>query len=225
MSSGLNYLDLAFISFALIFVVTAFLRGFVKEIFALLNWVISLTLSYLLAPHFSKLLEHYSSNKLIIDISARSIIFVMIFFTIAVSTSGLSTAIKEKMPKLFDRSLGVLFGIIKTLLIFGFIYALTLNLYGFLIGKQPGNTSKPADQIPSWAKEAKCYSILKYSGEALDPLVKKFFDAISKNLDQVIPSQQNLDEKINEVLEQKDKFGDGSEAGSQSSSSFDENSG
>lgn len=202
MFTSFHYLDLAFIVFSLIFVITAFLRGFVKEIFSLLNWVVSLTLSYLLAPYISKLFESYSDSKLVIDISARIIIFVLTFIIFAISTSGLSKALKDKMPKAFDRSLGVFYGLIKTLLIFGLFYSITLNLYGYLLGKK-------TTEIPSWMKEAKCYNILRVSGEVLDPLVKEFFEAITRNFDHVVPESKELDQKIDDVMKQKDKIDDG----------------
>ncbi len=185
----------------MIFITTAFFRGFVKEIFSLFNWLIALTLSYLLAPYLSKLLLFYSDNKFVADIAARVIIFIFVFIATALSTSGLCKALKEKMSKVFDRSLGVLFGIVKTLLIFGFIYSISLNLYGFLLGKNVEENSAP---LPEWLLQAKCYNILHLSGNTLDPLVKKFFDATTKNLDKVVPKQDNLDEKINELLNKKD---------------------
>jgi membrane protein required for colicin V production len=202
MSTTINILDLVFITFTIIFVVTAFFRGFVKEVFALFSWILALTLSYLLAPYAADLLGKFYNNKLAIDISARSIIFVIVFFVTATSTSGLCKSLKDKVPLVFDRSLGVLFGLIKTLLIFGFVYALALNLFGFLLGKASATAT---DKMPIWLKEAKCYSILRFSGEILDPLVKKFFDAATENFDQVIPKPKNLDEKIDEVVDEKNK--------------------
>jgi len=200
-SATFNVVDLIFFTFTTIFVLTAFFRGLVKEIFALLNWIVALTLSYLLAPYATDFFSHHFDNKLVVDISARSIIFVLVFFITALSTSGLRDSLKEKMPKAFDRSLGVLFGFLKTLIIFGFIYSLYFNLYGFLLGDKLKDS---AVKTPDWLHNAKCYSLLKISGEALDPVVKKFFDAATKNFDHVVPnSKELLDKKINEVIEDK----------------------
>jgi len=198
--AGFNFFDAIFLTFTIIFVVTAFLRGFVKEIFSLFNWVMALTLSYLLTPYAAQLLERYSDNKLAIDVAARVIIFVLVFVITALSTSGLSSALKDKMPNAFDRSLGVFYGLVKTLLIFGFAYAITANLYGFLLGKKSSETK---EKMPTWLVEAKSHSIIKLSGEALDPVVKAFFDAITKNFDHIIPTQETLDNKINEIIEKK----------------------
>ena len=196
MSSNVNLLDLAFVAFTFIFVVTAFFRGFVKEIFSLFNWVLSLTLSYLLAPYAAELITTYSKSKLVADISARSIIFVAVFFITSMSTSGICKLLKEKIPKVFDRSLGVFFGLVKTLLIFGFVCSIAFNLYEFLLGKKLEENS-PA--LPRWFVEAKCRNILQASADALDPTGKLFFNAIVKNFDYTIPQPTNLDEKINEL--------------------------
>ncbi len=193
-------LDLAFLAFILIFVVTAFFRGFVKEIFALLNWILALIFSYVLAPYAAELIEKYSKNALVSDIIARSLIFVVVFFVCAISTSNLRDALKEKIPKAFDRSLGVFYGLVKTILVFGFIVSLAFNLYGFLLNKKIEESSV---ELPIWYKEAKSHDILKFSSQMLDPAVKLYFDAASKNFEHVIPKSKNLDEKIDEVIDQK----------------------
>lgn len=200
MSETLNLFDLIFIGFGILFIFIAFLRGFVKEIFALLNWILALVLSHLLTPYAAKFFASYSASKLVIDIFSRIGIFIIVFLVTAISTNSLCKALKEKMPKFLDRSLGVLYGIGKTLLIFGFIYSLIVNVYGSLIGK---TSEEKTVRLPIWLTEAKCHNILKITGTALDPLVKAVFEAIMKNFDQVAPQQKNLDKKIDEVIENK----------------------
>lgn len=199
--SSFNILDLVFFTFTIIFVLTAFFRGFVKEVFSLLNWIVSLTLSYLLTPYVTDLLADHFDNRLILDGITRSLLFILFFILTAISTSGLRDSLQDKMPKIFDRSLGVFFGFVKTLLIFGFIYSLYFNLYGMLLGKKLEEGTK---KEPQWLVDAKSYSLLKFAGDTLDPVVKKFFDSITKNLDQVIPKDKNLDEKIDEIMKDKD---------------------
>lgn len=207
MSTSFNFVDLAFIAFALIFVITAFLRGFVKEVFSLTVWALSITLAYVLAPYVSKALSSYSDSKLVIDISSRMLIFVTFFIIFSISTSGLRDALKEKMPKIFDRSLGVLFGIVKTLLVFGLLYSVTIQATAFVSGKKLEDGKQEA---PSWMKEAKSYNILKMSGEVLNPLAKQLFDGVAKNFKQVLPPQpEDLDSKIDELMDKKDQIDDG----------------
>jgi len=209
MSTTFNILDLIFITFTIIFVTTAFFRGFVREVFALFNWLIALIISYLLAPYASKLLSSYSDNKLVIDVVSRVIIFVLAFITSIMSTSGLCKVLKEKMPKIFDRSLGVLFGIVKTLIIFGFIFSTSLNLYGFLLGKKIDDSSP---LLPAWLRDAKSYNLLKFSESTLDPAVKKFFDSATQNFDEVAPKSEDLNSKIDELMNKNDKAEDGAKS-------------
>lgn len=203
MSTSFNVLDLIFFVFTLIFVLTAFFRGFVKEIFSLLNWIVALTLSYLITPFATDFLakQFEFTNLVLVDGITRSVIFVTTFIITALSTKNLRDSLEEKIPNVFNRSLGVLFGFIKTLLIFGFIYSLYFHLYAMLAGNKLKETIKE----PAWMKEAKCHSLLKFSGDTLDPIVKKFFESISRDLEEVMPKEQeqNLDEKIDEIVKEK----------------------
>ena len=195
--------DIIFFAFTLIFVATAFFRGFVKEIFALVAWILAFVGSYLLTPYLAKVFNVYSHNQMVADVSARSILFIVIFFIFTFSTSNLCSELKEKMPRAFDRSLGVFFGLIKTLIIFGSVYAVAINSFGLLAGK-PVDESSP--QFPSFLKEAKCHDILKGSAEVLNPAVKLFFDSVVKNFDQVVPKQKDdLGAKIEELVGGKKK--------------------
>ncbi len=198
MSTTFNTVDLIFIAFTLIFVATAFFRGFVKEIFSLVAWLLAFVGSYLLTPFVSDFFGNYIHSKIASDLTARGLIFVLIFFAFTFSTSNLCEELKDRMPRAFDRSLGVFFGLIKTLIVFGFIYAVTTNALGFLSGK-PVEESSP--QFPKFLKEAKCHDLLKGSADVLNPAVKLFFNAVVKNLDKVIPEKkEDLDSKIDEVM-------------------------
>ncbi len=200
MTTTFNVFDIIFFVFTFIFVVSAFFRGLVKELFSLSNWIISLLLSYFLAPYASDLLAQYFDSRLVLEGLTRSVIFVISFITIALTTSEMRDSVQSKMPKLFDRSLGVLFGFVKTLLIFGFIYSLYLNVYAMAVGSK---LQENPVQEPNWFKQSKSYSLIKFSGETLNPLVKKFFESISGNFDEIMPKNQNLDEKIEEIMEEK----------------------
>jgi uncharacterized membrane protein required for colicin V production len=198
MSTTFNLFDLIFITFTFIFVVTAFIRGFIKEMFSLLAWVVALLVSYFGAPFLAKFLSSYSDNKMVLAVISRAILFILTFVILLFSTSGLSDGIKDKMPKLLDRSLGVLYGIGKTILIFSVIYSVTINLYSLLLGKQQ---DPDASKVPQWLSEAKCGNILKISGEIIDPAVRAFMSGVTKNLNK---SPKTLDDKIDEVVDEVD---------------------
>lgn len=197
MGTTFNTFDILFFVFTFIFVLSAFFRGFIKEIFSFFNWIISLSLAYFLAPFASDILDPYFSNRLVLEALTRSVIFVIAFITIAMTTSNMRESVAEKVPNLFDKSLGILFGFIKTLIIFGAVYSVYLNIYGVVMKDE-----KVED--PSWFTESKSYSMIKFSGEMINPLVRAFFTEISDDFDKVLP-QKELDEKIDEVIEEEEE--------------------
>ena len=129
MATTFNVLDLIFMACSVMFVAIAFIRGFVKEMFALSAWLLSFLLSYFLAPFAAKLLSSYSENGLVLQIVCRVIIFFISFAIFIVSTSSLCNDLQEKVSHAIDRSLGVLYGLLKTLIVFGFIWIVIKALY------------------------------------------------------------------------------------------------
>ncbi len=201
MLSAVNIVDLVFIIFSIIFVITAVFRGLIKEIFAFSNWIIAFTISYLLAPYLSEFLKHYIKSKIAVDLTSRGLIFLVVFITIALSTSGLCKALREATPKALDRSCGVIFAVFKTLIIFGCIYSIYANMYGFLLGNKLQDKEEIED--PKIFIEAKTYSTIKTWGHFVDPVVKLFFNAIAKNIEFAIIKSLEFEDKINQTIDDK----------------------
>lgn len=202
MSTTINILDLIFLIFASIFVVTAFFRGFVKEIFSAFNWVLAIILSHIITPYIVDMID---GSKMLADMIIRTVVFVVILITLSMSTSSLCKDLKQKMPFIFDRSLGILFAIVKTLVIFGVCYSLFIKSYGLILGKPLEESSS---RFPNFLKQAKCHDIIKLSASVLDPATQKFIDAISNNFDKMVPENKGykkennkLDGKINEIID------------------------
>jgi len=201
MLSSFNIVDLVFLIFSLIFLITALLRGLIKEVFAFSNWIIAFALSYLLAPYLSDFLKSYIKTKIVADLTARGLIFLIVFIAIALSTSGLCKSLRESTPKAIDKSLGVCFAIFKTLIIFGCIYSIYTNMYGFLLGNKLNN--KEEIQDPKILTEAKSYNTIKLWGKIVDPVVKLFFNAIAKNIEFAIVKSFEFEDKINKTVNDK----------------------
>ncbi len=184
----------------MIFVITAFLRGFVKEIFSLLKWTISLLACYLITPIVLHIFGGSLMSKLVLSFVLQTVIFIATFITFSLSTVGLEKSLKLIVPEPIDKSLGVFYGIIKNIIIFGFIYSLAINIYGKLFDV---NKDDIAEGGPEWFIEAKTYNIIRYSGEFLDPVVASLFsssvDDIKQNISNInnlnLDSLQNLDLK------------------------------
>lgn len=219
MSTTFNMFDLIFAVASFIFILVAFFRGFVKELFALFNWIITICLSYLLAPYAAMFVETYSHNKLIVNVASGSMVFIVIFIIMAFATRGLAHDWKDKMPENLDRILGVFYGAFKSLLIFGLFYAILINFYSILLGNaQIAEDSNPKKHhessknknlkkldekldhdLPDWLNQAKCFSIIKFAGNIVNPLVSKAINNMETNLlDEVKPTKINPDDAIEE---------------------------
>lgn len=197
MTTTFNTLDLIFFAFTAIFVITATFRGFVKEVFSLLNWIFSLVVSYLLTPYVTEFLSKHFDNKMVIDLFTRSALFAIIFIAVAMLTSEFRDSLRDRLPKAFDRSLGLLFGFVKTLLVFGAIYSIYLNAYELVMKK--GKAKEP-----KWFEQAKSRSLIKVSADIVDPAVRKLFDSIGQNFEKILPkSEELLNEKIDEIIKEK----------------------
>jgi membrane protein required for colicin V production len=191
MATTFNVLDLIFFSLAIIFAATAFFRGFVKEMFALITWILSFVISYFISPPISGLLASYFDNKLVLDIAVQSVSFILIFIGLTFAFSGLCDEMKNKISKSLDRSFGVLYGLFKTLIIFGFIYALATNILSVASSKILSAKDK-SSQMPAWFRDAKTHNLIKSAGEALDFPVGKFLTVFVKVLDK----KDGLNDKI-----------------------------
>lgn len=106
--------DIAILSVVVISALIGLFRGFVKEVFSLLNWVAALILVYLFRDQVGALLPlGQSVSPLIRAVAGGAIIFVC---TLVVG--GLLSALINKLVKATglsgtDRTLGVVFGLLR----------------------------------------------------------------------------------------------------------------
>lgn len=225
MAETFNMFDLIFIFATLIFVFIAFLRGFVREVFALLNWIISILLCYALAPYATKFVGSYTDNILISNVVSSALVFMLIFIFMAVSTNKWAHALQEKMPQSLDKGFGVLFGVVKSLIIFGIVYSLTVNFYSMLMGSsakvvkseskvtikdglvksEKKITVKDSHRMPDWLADAKCLPLTRIFGTMLDPMVRHTIKNVETGFNENNIKAKSLDEKIEEVNEKVDE--------------------
>jgi len=198
--------DLAFFGFLAVFVITAYFRGFIKEIFSLFNWAIAFLVSYTLSPYLSFLLEDKIPSTVVAALVMRGAIFIIALIILYFATSGLSRELKKKVPSILDKSLAIFYALIKTLVIFGIIYSATLNSYRYVYKVRISEKSRA---FPSWLKEARSHDIIKASAKVVNPVVVLFFKEMT---DSINPKKKKykkkksdeLDEKIDDLIEEGD---------------------
>ncbi len=171
MDTTLNLFDLIFIIGLVSFVVLAFFRGFVREVFSLLNWAISIFATIFLSDLLAILLKSFLQDPFVINIVSLIASFIVVFIVSTILTRRLASIVKEKIPYSTDQFLGLAYGFLKAFLVFGLVYAFIINTHG-IIFKSAMSKAKYKDSMPSWLYNSKFRSVISPFGNTLDPVVK-----------------------------------------------------
>lgn len=180
MDTTFNLFDLAFLFGLVIFIAMAFFRGFVREIFALINWVIAIFATLFLSDLISKGLGSFLSQGFVVNVVSIILSFIVVFIFSTILTRRFGTIVKEKIPYNTDQILGVAYGFLKTFLIFGLIYSFTVNGHGIIFGSN--SKTKYKDSMPSWLYESKFRSVISPFGNTLDPVAKMILGNIGPKI-------------------------------------------
>lgn len=73
-----------------------------------------------------------------------------------------------------DQILGIVYGALKSMLIFGFVYAASINLHSSIYGVS--SKAKLREKMPSWLYEAKTRPIIAPFANAIDPVASSLVD-------------------------------------------------
>ena len=133
-----NGIDILIISIILISSIVAAFRGFVKEIFSLFSWIFSIIISFHFFTDFKIILAEYVNQKIIIDVIAFGLPFLISLFICHLISRWLSPKFNTSEVLFFDKFIGFIFGgfrgiFIVVLLFLGFKYLVGVNLPEWLI--------------------------------------------------------------------------------------------
>jgi membrane protein required for colicin V production len=134
----ITWIDCCIVIVIALSVITSLFRGFVKELLSLVVWGLSVWLSYSYAPSFEVNLASYVHDK-----TARLLVsFIGIFLATLICGGLLSTLINFVLHKSglsgMDRSLGVVFGFLRGVLMVGLIlmaFKMTSSQYQTYVDK------------------------------------------------------------------------------------------
>ena len=183
-----NILDIIFFTTTLFIVLVACYRGVVKEVFSLLNWIIAFALSYLVSPYLANLISPYFDSRLVLDVSVRIIVFTISFIAFFFLTGSFTQDLSDSINRYINRILGLFFGAFKSLLIFGLIFSLYNCFFDYALGKR--FVRKDTAKMPTWFKDAYSSSIISFSGELLDPVVRGFIGILKINFSDILKTPE-----------------------------------
>jgi membrane protein required for colicin V production len=165
-----SYLDLAVVVIVLISGMLALLRGFTREVLAILSWVAAAVAAYMLYPlAYPYVKPHIAKEDIALAVSAAAVFFVALI-VVSLITVKLSDMILDSKIGALDRTLGFVFGAVRGLL----LAIVAFMFYGWLMPDE--------NKQPDWVKNARTKPILQAGGakvhemlpDDLDTLVTKF---------------------------------------------------
>lgn len=191
-----NFIDLAVIFLAFVIIFRALLHGFVREVFSLVNWIVAICASQIISPYILYLFSGKLASSITVNAIIRIVIFLIFFVSFHFSTSDSVLRLRKKISKGLDRSLGILYGFVKLVLVLGISYSIYAAFYQNLIGKSI--ESKDYKDI-EYLYSARTYSIIKLSGDAVNPLVEYIIDSMTNGTKYrgEMNSRKNSEDRIN----------------------------
>ena len=156
-----NGIDILVFSVVLTSCIVATFRGFVKELFSIISWILSLMIGFNFFENFKiKLLEHISED-IIVDFLAFGFPFLATLIFSSIISSWLSPKFDVNGVLVFDKIIGFVFGALR-----GFLIIILLYLgFLYLIGKDK--------KLPDSLLEAYSFKYINFSSELLIKIFNK----------------------------------------------------
>jgi membrane protein required for colicin V production len=150
-----SYLDLALIAVVLISALLSMLRGFTREVLAIISWGAAAAAAYYFYPMGVPYVQPYTAGKdqIAMGVSAAAIFFATLI-VVSIITVKISDMILDSKVGALDRSLGFIFGAGRGLL----LCVVAFLFFNWLV---------PEKSQPEWARTAKTRPLLTATGDQL----------------------------------------------------------
>ena len=150
-----NIIDIIVFGLILTSCIVATLRGFVKELFSIISWILSLIVAFNFFEKFKvKLLDHIS-QEIIVDFLAFGFPFLGTLILSSIISNWLSPKFDVNGVLIFDKICGFVFGALR-----GFLLILLFYLgFLYLIGKDK--------KLPDTLLEAYSFKYINFSSELI----------------------------------------------------------
>ncbi len=155
----LTVLDYIYVGVIVASTVWASIRGGIFETVATLSWVIAAFAARFISPMLDKLLQGWfdlSASTVGTLVASYFIVFFVILMLIGFFNQRLREKIQNSIMKVTDRTLGIIFGIIRGIVVMGLVYWAALWYYS--------DAPRPAP----WVENARTRPIMQLTAVKLD---------------------------------------------------------
>lgn len=152
---------LADIVIVLVIVVSGLLalyRGFFTEALAVAGWigatVVTLTMFTSLQPYTRQVIP----ITIAADVVTGIVLFLVSLLVISIITHSLANIVRGKTVSWFDRVLGLLFGLLRGIVLLAFLYLLVIQIF-------------PPDEHPAWVRQSQTLPLVRTTSDWMLKLV------------------------------------------------------
>jgi membrane protein required for colicin V production len=190
----LTILDYIYIATVIGSTIWATVRGGIYETIATLSWVIAGFAARFISPYLDGLLQKWfdlSSSTVGTLVASYFIVFFVILVIVGFINHKIRDRIQDSVLSVTDKTLGVIFGIIRSIVVMGFVYWGILWYY-----------SDVPQGLPKWAADARTRPVMQLTAVKLD---QWFFFGKNKLLQRdmtgAVEAQKIFENLINPAIE------------------------
>ncbi len=165
----------------------AFARGFVREALSIAAWVGAALITVFALPYASPPLRDFIDNPLVADFIAGVLIFILSLIGLSVGGHFATKAIRDSALNMLDRSLGLVFGLLRGII----LVSLGYMLFVWLV--------PDTDDHPDWFSEARTLPLVEEAADILRVVVPA--DAIGDGIDRAEDTLDRLGELAPALIE------------------------
>lgn len=170
MIGPVTLLDAALIAVALISGLLAMYRGLTRELLSIVSWLMAAAaaayLVFFQKPFVEEIGAQIGLPVVIAQIIIAAVVFLIVLVVVHLITSKISDAVLDGRVGMFDRILGLGFGVLR-----GFILVVIPFLFYEKLYPQP-------DTHPAWVKNAYSLPMIRSTGQSFETLILQYFPSI-----------------------------------------------
>lgn len=115
----MELLALDYVIFAVLLVSAALslMRGFTKEVLSIAGWVVSAYAAIYFGPLLKPLLANYIDIAWVVNVGSMLLVFIFVLVIFSFAANAFSRTLKSSSIGMLDRTLGIIFGTIRGMVI------------------------------------------------------------------------------------------------------------
>jgi membrane protein required for colicin V production len=157
----MNTLDLIVISVVGLSALFAFVRGFVREALSIVAWIGAGLVAYYGFERFAPGIGRLIPNPLAAQLTTAGLLFVVSLLVFSIIVGVISDRVRMSRLGSVDRSLGLVFGLVRGALVVCLGYLVTVHIL------EPDSWPPKNDELPAWIAEARSKPYLEQGATPL----------------------------------------------------------